>query len=109
MRKVLGLENYITKFHIEAMNIVILITGSIVGVAYLTELFIAWYSGYEYEMYAFTNRISGPYWWAYWSMMTCNVITPQLFLIKILRTSIAISCILSIFVNIGMLFDRLVI
>src|SRR5690606_16048914 len=60
MRKVLGLENYITRFHIEAMNIVILVTGSIVGVAYLTELFIAWYSGSEYEMYAFTNRISGP-------------------------------------------------
>lgn len=109
MRKVLGLENYITKFHIEAMNIVILITGSIVGVAYLTELFIAWYSGSEYELYAFTNRISGPYWWAYWAMMTCNVISPQLFWFKKIRTSIQISWVLSIVVNIGMWFERFVI
>lgn len=109
MRKVLGLENYITKFHIEAMNIVILVTGSIVGVAYLTELFIAWYSGSEYEMYAFTNRISGPYWWAYWAMMTCNVISPQLFWFKKIRTSIQISWVLSIVVNIGMWFERFVI
>jgi molybdopterin-containing oxidoreductase family membrane subunit len=59
------------------MNIVIMITGSIVGVAYITELFIAWYSGVEYEQqYAFLNRATGPYWWAYWSMMTCNV-SPQ--------------------------------
>lgn len=109
MRKVLNLEHYITKFHIEAMNIVILVTGSIVGVAYLTELFIAWYSGSEYEMYAFTNRISGPYWWAYWAMMTCNVISPQLFWFKRIRTSIQISWVLSIVVNIGMWFERFVI
>jgi Ni/Fe-hydrogenase subunit HybB-like protein len=109
MRKVLNLEHYITMFHIESMNKIILVTGSIVGVAYLTELFIAWYSGSEYELYAFTNRISGPYWWAYWSMMTCNVITPQLFWFKKLRTSIAISWVLSIVVNIGMWFERFVI
>ncbi len=53
MRKVLSLKNYITIYHIELMNIVIMITGSIVGVAYITELFIAWYSGVEYEQYAF--------------------------------------------------------
>src|SRR5690606_4121972 len=86
-----------------------LVTGSIVGVAYLTELFIAWYSGSEYELYAFTNRISGPYWWAYWCMMTCNVISPQLFWFKKIRTSIALSWILSIVVNIGMWFERFVI
>ena len=108
-RKVLGLENYITMFHIESMNKIILLTGSIVGVAYLTELFIAWYSGAEYEQYAFLNRVSGPYAWAYWIMMTCNVITPQLFWFKKIRTSIAIYWILSIVVNIGMWFERFVI
>jgi molybdopterin-containing oxidoreductase family membrane subunit len=85
------------------------VTGSIVGVAYLTELFIAWYSGVEYEQYAFLNRVSGPYWWAYWSMMTCNVISPQLFWFKKIRTSIVASWILSIVVNIGMWFERFVI
>lgn len=108
-RKVLNFENYITMFHIESMNIIIMVTGSIVGVAYLTELFIAWYSGSEYEMYAFANRVSGPYWWAYWSMMTCNVISPQLFWFKKIRTSIPISWVLSIVVNIGMWFERFVI
>jgi molybdopterin-containing oxidoreductase family membrane subunit len=108
-RKVLKLENYITIYHIELMNIVILVTGSIVGVAYLTELFMAWYSGVEYEQYAFLNRVSGPYWWAYWTMMTCNVISPQMMWFKKLRTSIMFTFIISIVVNIGMWFERFVI
>src|ERR1700712_4660970 len=108
-RKVLGLENYITMFHIEAMNKIIILTGSIVMVAYCTEFFIAWYSGVEYEQYAFINRATGPYWWAYWSMMSCNVISPQLFWSKTLRTSIKFSWFLSIIVNIGMWFERFVI
>lgn len=108
-RKVLGLEAYITMFHIESMNKIIILTGSIVGVAYLTEFFIAWYSGSEYEQYAFINRSTGPYWWAYWMMMTCNVITPQLLWFKTIRTSIKATWILSIVVNIGMWFERFVI
>lgn len=109
VRKVMSLENYITMFHIESMNKIIILTGSIVGVAYLTEFFIAWYSGSEYEQYAFINRSTGPYWWAYWTMMTCNVITPQLFWIKKVRTSIPATWVLSIIVNIGMWFERFVI
>ncbi len=108
-RKVFKLEDYITINHIELMNIVIIITGSIVGIAYITEFFIAWYSGVEAEQYAFMNRAFGPYAWAYWSMMTCNVISPQLFWVKKIRTSIAATFILSIVVNIGMWFERFVI
>ena len=108
-RKVYSLESYITITHIELMNIIIMVTGSIVGVAYITELFVAWYSGVEYEQYAFLNRATGPYWWAYWTMMTCNVISPQLFWIKKIRTSIVATFILSIVVNIGMWFERFVI
>lgn len=108
-RKVFKLEDYITIGHIELMNIVIIITGSIVGIAYITEFFIAWYSGVEAEQYAFINRATGPYWWAYWSMMTCNVISPQLFWVKKIRTSIIATFALSIVVNIGMWFERFVI
>lgn len=107
-RKVLGLEAYITVKHIEYMNIVIIITGSMVGIAYLTELFTAWYSGVEYEQYAFINRATGPYAWAYWTMMTCNVISPQLFWFKKIRRSLIASFILSIVVNTGMWFERFV-
>ncbi len=109
MRKVSNLEDYITIQHIELMNIVIMITGSIVGVAYITELFVAWYSGVEYEQYAFLNRATGPYWWAYWSMMICNVFSPQFMWFKRLRTSIMFSFFISIVVNIGMWFERFVI
>jgi len=109
MRKVLHLEDYITIAHVESMNKIIIITGSIVGVAYLTELFVSWYSGVEYEQYAFLNRATGPYWWSYWSMMTCNVITPQLFWFKKIRKSLLATFIISIFVNIGMWFERFVI
>jgi molybdopterin-containing oxidoreductase family membrane subunit len=109
VRKVLSLENYITTLHIDMMNRIILVTGSIVGIAYITEFFIAWYSGVEYESYAFINRATGYYWWAYASMMTCNVISPQLFWVKSLRTNITFTFILSIVVNIGMWFERFVI
>ena len=108
-RKVLNLEEYITIQHIELMNKIIILTGSIVGIAYLTEFFIAWYSGVPFEQYAFMNRAFGPYWWAYWSMMTSNVITPQLFWIKKIRTSVMATFVISIFVNIGMWFERFVI
>ncbi len=108
-RKVYRLEDYITINHIELMNIIIIITGSIVGIAYITEFFIAWYSGVPAEQYAFINRATGPYWWAYASMMTCNVISPQLFWFKKIRTSIASTFVLSIVVNIGMWFERFVI
>jgi Ni/Fe-hydrogenase subunit HybB-like protein len=108
-RKVFKLEDYITLEHVESMNKVITLTGSIVGVAYITEFFIAWYSGVEYEQYAFINRATGPYWWAYWSMMTCNVITPQLFWFRSIRRSLTATFIISIFVNIGMWFERFVI
>ncbi|MCA6073636.1 NrfD/PsrC family molybdoenzyme membrane anchor subunit [Fulvivirga sedimenti] len=108
-RKMFKLEDYITINHIELMNIVIIITGSIVGIAYITEFFIAWYSGVAAEQYAFINRATGPYWWAYWTMMTCNVISPQLFWFKKIRTNIAATFILSIVVNIGMWFERFVI
>lgn len=108
-RKVYKLEDYITIQHIEMMNIVIIVTGSIVGIAYITEFFIAWYSGVQAEQYAFINRATGPYWWAYWSMMTCNVISPQLFWFKKIRTNLAATFIISIIVNIGMWFERFVI
>jgi Ni/Fe-hydrogenase subunit HybB-like protein len=108
-RKVFKLEDYITVYHIELMNIVIIITGSIVGIAYITEFFIAWYGQVPAEQYAFYNRMQGPYWWAYWSMMTCNVISPQLFWIKKIRTSIVATFVLSIIVNVGMWFERFVI
>ena len=109
MRKVMHLEDYITIKHIEYMNIVIIVTGSIVGVAYITELFISWYSGVEYESYAFLNRARGKYWWAYAIMMSANVISPQLFWIKKIRTNLIATFILSLVVNTGMWFERFVI
>jgi Ni/Fe-hydrogenase subunit HybB-like protein len=108
-RKVFHLEDYITIQHIEMMNIIIIVTGSIVGIAYITEFFIAWYSGVPAEQYAFINRATGPYWWAYLVMMTANVVSPQVFWIKKIRTSIVATFILSIIVNIGMWFERFVI
>jgi Ni/Fe-hydrogenase subunit HybB-like protein len=109
VRKVYKLEAYVTVKHVEYMNIVIIVTGSIVGVAYLTELFMAWYSGVEWEQYAFLNRATGPMAWAYWIMMSCNVLSPQFFWFKKLRTSLAFTFVLSIVINIGMWFERFVI
>lgn len=108
-RKALNLEDYITVNHVESMNKIIIATGSIVGLAYITELFISWYSGVEYEQFMLMNRATGPYWWAYWIMMTCNVVSPQLLWIRKLRTNLVFTFILSIVINIGMWFERFVI
>jgi molybdopterin-containing oxidoreductase family membrane subunit len=108
-RKAMKLEDYITVSHVENMNKIIIATGSIVGLAYITEMFISWYSGVEYEHFALMNRATGPYWWAYWIMMTCNVISPQLLWIKKLRTNLVFTFLLSIVINIGMWFERFVI
>ena len=109
LRTLCKLEDVITVRHIELMGKVILATGSIVGYAYGMEFFIAWYGGNPYELYAFKNRAFGPYWWAYWSMITCNVICPHLFWSKRIRSNMVAVFIISIFVNIGMWFERFVI
>jgi Ni/Fe-hydrogenase subunit HybB-like protein len=109
LRKIYGLEDLITLRHLDNMNKIILATGSLVGLAYGTEFFIAWYSGVQYEQFAFINRAFGPYWWAYWIMVTCNVISPQLFWFRAFRTNVVLMWIVSIFVNIGMWFERFVI
>jgi molybdopterin-containing oxidoreductase family membrane subunit len=108
-RKVFKLEHLITMTHLENMNKVIMVTGLMVGYAYGMEFFIAWYSGNDYETFAFLNRAFGPYAWAYWIMITCNVFIPQLFWSKKIRTSIPVMFVISIFVNIGMWFERFVI
>ena len=108
-RKVYGIRNIITLDHLEKMAIIILVTGTMVGFAYITEFFIAWYSQVEYEQYAFLNRTTGPYAWAYWTMMSCNLLFPQFFWIKKLRRSIPFLFVTSIVVNIGMWFERFVI
>ena len=108
-RKWLNLKHIVTIRHIENMNKIILTTGMLVGYAYGMEFFIAWYSGNEYESFAFINRAFGPYAWAYWIMVSCNVLIPQFFWFRKLRTSIIFSFIVSIFVNIGMWFERFVI
>ncbi len=108
-RRVLKLEQYITINHVESMNKVIVLTGTIVGVAYLTELFIAWYSGYIYEQFAFYNRVFGIYWWSYFGMMFCNVVSPQVFWSRKIRRSIWWTFFISIVINVGMWFERFVI
>ncbi|NMO20645.1 polysulfide reductase NrfD [Pyxidicoccus fallax] len=108
-RVVLGYEHLITIRHLENMTKVIIVTGGIVSLAYGTEVFIAWYSGNEYERYAFLNRAFGPYAWAYWTMVTCNVVSPHLFWFKKIRTSPAAIFVLSLVINVGMWFERFVI
>ena len=91
------------------MNIVIMITGSIVGVAYITELIYCMVFWSRVRTVCFLKQSNGPYWWAYWAMMTCNVFSPQFMWFKKLRTSIMFSFFISIVVNIGMWFERFVI
>jgi molybdopterin-containing oxidoreductase family membrane subunit len=108
-RQFFGLKNIIEIHHLEAMNKVIVATSLLVGYSYGMEFFIAWYSGSPYEGFAFINRAFGPYYWAYWAMISCNVIFPQLFWFKKIRTSLLGMMIVCILVNVGMWFERFVI
>jgi molybdopterin-containing oxidoreductase family membrane subunit len=108
-RKVMGYEHYITHAHVRAMCKVLVFTGSIVGLAYATELFTAWYSGSEYERFAFANRLFGPLGWAYAIMVGCNVVVPQFLWLARVRNSLAAVFAISILVNVGMWFERFVI
>lgn len=102
-------QNYVTLDHMEVMNKIIMTTGMLVGYAYASEFFIAWYSGNQYERFVFVNRAFGPYGWSYWMMVTCNVLIPQVFWFRKMRRSIPVMFVVSIFVNIGMWFERFVI
>jgi molybdopterin-containing oxidoreductase family membrane subunit len=108
-RTTLGLKDFITIEHVESMNKILIATGSIVALAYITETFMSWYSGVEYEQANLINRMTGPYRWAYWIMIGCNVVSAQLLWIKKLRTNLLFTFILSIVINIGMWFERFVI
>src|SRR5204863_6164643 len=98
-RWTLNLQNLITIKHLDNMNKIILVTGSVVGYAYCTEFFIAWYSGSIYERFTFLNRAFGPYWWAAWSMYSCNVFIPQLYWFRKMRTNLWVMFIISITTN----------
>ena len=108
-RFIYGLQDLITMKHIDNMAKIILLTGSIVGYAYLMELFIAFYGAQKYEASAFLYRITGPYWWAYVAMMFCNVVSPQIFWFKWARENLWVVMGVSMCVNIGMWFERFVI
>lgn len=109
LRAVFRLHDLITQKHIDNMCKITLATGSLVGYAYAMEFFIAWYGANPYEGFAFINRAFGNYWWAYWIMVSCNVICPQLFWFKKIRENTPLVWAIAIFVNIGMWFERFVI
>lgn len=108
MRKVMHLEDYITRDHIEVMNIIIIVTGGMVAVAYGSEFWVGWYSGSRYEdfMYFSPGAAVGPYWWAFWALILCNILIPALLWIRKIRRSFFWTFIISIVVNIGMWFER---
>ncbi len=108
-RQWFGLKDFVTLRHLENMCKIILATGSIVGYAYAIEFFIAWYSGNALEQFTFLNRALGPYMWAYWIMVFCNVVVPQAFWFKKVRTNLWMIWPLCILVNVGMWFERFVI
>ena len=109
LRALYSLHDLITQVHIDNMCKICLATGTMVGYAYAMEFFIAWYGANPFESFAFVNRAFGQYWWAYLIMISCNVISPQFFWFKSIRENPAAVWILSIFVNIGMWFERFVI
>jgi len=109
VRRIYHLETYITAYHFDNMAKFLLLTSWIVSYSYITEYFVAWYSGVEAEQSAFWLRAFGPYWISTWVMITCNAIIPQILWFKKLRTHVPTLFVVATFVNIGMWFERYVI
>ncbi len=109
VRKSFGLERFIRAEHFDNMGKFIVLTSTIVGYAYAVEFFMAWYSANPYEQMSFWHRAFGSYWWATWIMITCNVIIPLPLWLRRFRVNVAYMWVTSIFINIGMWFERYVI
>jgi molybdopterin-containing oxidoreductase family membrane subunit len=109
IRKVYGLQDFITERHLNNMAKILLVTGLIVAYGYMIEAFMAWYSANTYETYMMRNRMTGPYGPFYWALIFCNGLTPQLLWIKQLRTNVVILFVISLIVNVGMWLERFVI
>jgi molybdopterin-containing oxidoreductase family membrane subunit len=108
-RKTMHLEDYITPRHVDAMCKLVILTSGIVGLAYATEFFTAFYSGNRFEQLAFINRASGPLAFGYWIMVACNVLIPQLLWFAAVRRKLLVVFVISILVNVGMWFERFMI
>ena len=109
IRKFYGLEDFITLRHLDNMAKVMLATGLMVGYGYVMETFMAWYSADRYEQFLAFNRALGPYGWAYWMLIACNVVIPQLLWSRRVRRNVPLLFVISIIVNIGMWLERFVI
>jgi molybdopterin-containing oxidoreductase family membrane subunit len=109
LRKFYGLENFITMRHLRNMAKIMLATGLIVGYGYMMETFTAWYSANTYEEFMIRNRMTGPYAAAYWSLILCNILIPQILWSRRARGNVALLFVISIIVNIGMWLERFVI
>jgi molybdopterin-containing oxidoreductase family membrane subunit len=108
-RRIFGLERYITDYHFDNMGKFILLTSLIVGYSYVSEYFIAWYSGSEPEQASFWYRAFGPYWISAWVMIICNAFVPQILWFKKARLHLPTLFTVSVLVNVGMWFERYVI
>ena len=107
IRKLYKLGDYVTDGHLDAIARILTFISLIMGTAYLTEIFMAWYSGSEYEIFTFfRNRITGEYALQFWGMIICNALIPQLFWFKKIRSSLLMMFIISLFINLGMWFER---
>src|ERR1700716_3627992 len=106
LRRLYGLEGFITMRHMHNMAKVMLATGLIVGYGYVVEAFFGWYSGNKFERYMIWNRMHGPYAVYYWALVLCNIITPQFLWIKRVRENLLVLWVISIVVSIGMWLER---
>ena len=109
IRKIYGLEDFITIRHLENMAKVLLATGLIVFYGYCIELWTAWYSGGEFELAVLRNRLTGDFRGWFRALILCNVLVPQLLWIRKVRSMPIALFAVAMFVNVGMWLERYVI
>jgi molybdopterin-containing oxidoreductase family membrane subunit len=109
MRAMYNLKDFVTMKHIDWMCKIMLATGLIVFYGYLCEIFFSFYSGNKYEIFMMKNRMFGPYWWAYWSLILCNGLIPQVLWKQKYRQNLPVVFVVTMFISVGMWLERFVI
>ncbi len=109
IRKFYGLEDFVTLRHLQNMAKILLVTGLIVAYGYAVEAFMAWYGGDQYEGFMILNRVTGPYWPWYWTLISCNIVIPQVLWFKRVRSNPLVLWCIALVVNVGMWLERFII
>lgn len=99
-------KDKITVFHFDKLNKILLTTGCLLALCYLTELFFQLYSGEPIEKNIILARFTSHYSFSYILAMLFCAVLPQILWFEKIRKNIKATIIISFLILIGMWLER---